>query len=234
MTNTSSAATVFVVAKTSFTKDLVALALNHERLRIIPLNASQLDCGIFHNLSEACVVFEISSNPNQEISELAAFRSRASSLPVIAVSHQWTVADAVKAVKAGATDVCDLKTQASELEGMIHAAIAKDSPGRNKMPVGIPFEIVEKLDSDEAKVVQLIVAGMTAKEISSSLKVSVRTYHYRKKMIFQKLNVINRSELIEMIRTSNGRITELHCAHSRVEAPSFPAGALVNQDAFNV
>ncbi len=56
------------------------------------------------------------------------------------------------------------------------------------MPDGIPFEIVEKLDSDEAKVVQLIVAGMTAKEISSSLKVSVRTYHYRKKMIFQKLN----------------------------------------------
>jgi DNA-binding CsgD family transcriptional regulator len=38
--------------------------------------------------------------------------------------------------------------------------------------------------------------------VGSTLDISVRTFHYRKRSIFAKLGVKNRSEAIELIRRS--------------------------------
>ena len=66
----------------------------------------------------------------------------------------------------------------------------------------IPRSISDVLSSEEAVILRLIVQGRTAKEVGSTLDISVRTFHYRKRSIFAKLGVNNRSEAIELIRRS--------------------------------
>ena len=64
----------------------------------------------------------------------------------------------------------------------------------------IPLSILSKLATDAREIFRFLVQGKTAKELAAALDVSVRTFHYRKKAIFNSLGVTNRTELIELIR----------------------------------
>ena len=165
-------------------------------------------------MEAACVLVEIGKNPESDLDTITSLHAKGHPLPVIAVSNEWTVSVAVRAIKSGADDVCDLQTQVHDLRTMIHKAIAAELPRHSDLRGAIPPAILEKLDAVEARIVHLILLGLTAKEIGSALDVSIRTYHYRKRAIFQKLGALNRSDLIELIRTTSGRITEWHNPHA--------------------
>lgn len=214
MTYSNSAPKVFVVAKTNVAHDKISQALNSEPVRVIHLDESRGYSEALDDLETACILVEIVQNSIDDLEAITALQAKNHTIPLIAVSTQWTISDAVRAIKSGADDVCDLQTQLSELRTIVHKAIATEQPRRSELREVIPASILQKLDSEEARIVHLIALGLTAKEIGSALDVSIRTYHYRKKTIFQKLGIENRSDLIELIRTSNGRITAWHNPHS--------------------
>jgi len=110
----------------------------------------------------------------------------------------------------------------------VHKVMASGAPRKGELQNVIPPNILERLDTEEARIVHLITLGLTAKEIGSALDVSIQTYYYRKKTIFEKLNISNRSELIELIRTPRIRIVNRHHAHSGPQSPMIigPATAI--------
>lgn len=224
---------VFVLTKTTIASEKVSQAFLDDPVRIIHVNDSHLHAQIFNDLEAACVLVEIAQDPEQELEALTALQPKDHSLPLIAISNQWTISSAVKAIKSGANDVCDLQEQVEDLRKIVHKAIANDTPRYSELRDVIPNSILQKLDSEEARIIHLIVLGLTAKEIGSALDVSIRTYHYRKKSIFQKLDVANRSELIELIRTSNGRITEWHNAHTSLPPSHLRRTTFANQNFLN-
>lgn len=233
MTYSTSVPKVFVLTKTNVASEKISQAFFDDPVRVIHVNDSYQYSQIFDDLDAACVLVEIAQDPEQEIEALTALQPKDHTLPLIAVSNQWTIATAVRAIKSGADDVCDLQTQVDDLRKMVHRAIANETPRHSDLRDMIPSSILQKLDSEEARIVHLIVLGLTAKEIGSALDVSIRTYHYRKKTIFQKLDVANRSELIELIRTSKGRIAEWHNAHtsphsSHLRRPTFTIQDILN------
>lgn len=233
MEYSSSNPKVFVLTKTAIASEKISQAFLDDPVRVIYVSDSHLHSQIFDDLEAACVLVEIAQDPEQELEALTALQPRDHTLPLIAISNQWTISTAVRAIKSGANDVCDLQTQVDDLRKMVHKAIANDTPRHSELRDVIPNSIIQKLDSEEARIVHLIVLGLTAKEIGSALDVSVRTYHYRKKTIFEKLAVANRSELIELIRTSNGRITEWHNAHNSPHQSHSRRPTFTNQNFLN-
>jgi DNA-binding NarL/FixJ family response regulator len=210
---------VFVLASSLATQDKISRALCREPVRIVNLPQQARYFDLIDDIEAACVLVEISTNSHDELDLLAALQARVKSLQIIAVGEQWSVSDAVRVVKSGADEVCDLHSQLDDLSKLIHRAIASGAPRKEEFQSVIPSKILERLDTEEGRIVHLIALGLTAKEIGSALDVSIRTYHYRKKSIFQKLNISNRSELIELIRTSRGRIVSWHNAHSGSQPP---------------
>ena len=229
MTHTNSIPKVFVLAKTNVACDRITQALTSEPVRVVHFSETQKYSEIFDDLEAACVLVEIGQNPESELNAITSLHANGHPLPVIAVSNEWTVSDAVRAIKSGADDVCDLQTQVHELRKMIHKAIASELPRHSDLRDAIPEAILAKLDTVEARILHLILLGLTAKEIGSALDVSIRTYHYRKKTIFQKLGTLNRSDLIELIRTTNGRITEWHSPHAAPKSPRLHRPAFLSQ-----
>jgi DNA-binding NarL/FixJ family response regulator len=233
MTYSNSAPKVFVFAKTNVAHEKISQALTSEPVRVIHLNESRGYSEALDDLDAACILVEIVQNSVEDLEAIAALQAKNHALPLIAVSTQWTISDAVRAIKSGADDVCDLQSQLAELRTMIHKAIATEQPRRSDLREAIPASILQKLDSEEARIVHLIALGLTAKEIGSALDVSIRTYHYRKKTIFEKLGIANRSDLIELIRTSNGRITEWHNPHANAKTPHLNRPSYVPYDFLN-
>jgi len=45
-----------------------------------------------------------------------------------------------------------------------------------------------------------MVRGRTTKQVAAELDISIRTVHYRKKALLEKVGVQNRSEAIELVR----------------------------------
>jgi len=205
---------IFVIARTDTTHEQISKALYTEPFQLVHLSDEQKYFDVVDELETACVLVAVSGNPEEEFEVIASLQARNPARHVIAISDQWTVSDAVKAIKLGADDVCDLQGQVSQLRKMIYKALASESLKPKGIHDVIPAAILELLEADEARIMHLIALGLTAKEIGV-------TYHYRKKSIFQKLGVANRSEMIELIRTSSGRTLEWHHQHHQTPPPKF-------------
>ena len=213
---------ILVIARTDTAHEKISKALYSEPFQLVHLSDKQKYLDVLDDVETACVLVAVSGNPEEELDVIASLQARNPARQVIACSDQWTVSDAVKAIKLGADNVCDLQGQVSELRKMIYKALATETPKLNGIQDIIPTTILELLEADEARIMHLIALGLTAKEIGVALDVSIRTYHYRKKSIFQKMGVANRSEMIELIRTSSGRTFEWHHPHHKPSPPKFP------------
>lgn len=212
---------IFVIAQSDAAHEKISKALYSEPFQLVHLSDEQRCHDVLDDVEMACVLVAVSGTPEEELDVIASLQARNPAPQVIAISDQWTVSDAVKAIKLGADDVCDLQGQVSELRTMIHKALATEAPKTPEIHEVIPAAIMDLLETDEARIMHLIALGLTAKEIGVALDVSIRTYHYRKKSIFQKLGVANRSEMIELIRTSTGRTLDWHQQHHRLNPPKF-------------
>ncbi len=66
----------------------------------------------------------------------------------------------------------------------------------------VPPHLVELLTNEELRIYQALIDNRTTKQIASELRLSIRTIHYRKKMLFQKLAVKTRREALELVRSA--------------------------------
>ena len=151
-----------------------------------------------------CVLLRVSLGSDAEFQLLASFKQRWPNKPIVAYGDNWQVPGVVQAIKSGADEVCEFTRNRSELQSTLNRVLSAETNRRPPFSDIIPRDILEKLNSEEARILQLLVQGRTTKEVGATLDVSIRTIHYRKKELLRKLGVQNRSEAIEMIRIAAG------------------------------
>jgi len=193
---------IYVIAHRSAAQEMISKELGSEPMELIPLTDEQQYFETLNDIEAGCILVDVSTNPADELQTIASIRARQQRMQVIAFSDQWQVATAVKAIKLGAMDVCEFPTSGSELTNAIKQALTCDPKRPLELQNAIPGAILERLTVEETRLLRLIVRGLRAKEISVSLDISVRTFHYRKQALVDKLGVQSRTELIEMIRVS--------------------------------
>ena len=193
---------VYVMSHRLETQEMISRELSDEPIELVQVRSENDYFATLDRIEAGCILVEVSGEPELELQNIASIRSRQKHMQVIAFGNQWDVAKAVQAVKLGAKEVCVFPTSGNELKNAISQVLTENRQESIPLDEKIPREISDGLSSEESVILRLIVQGRTAKEVGSTLDISVRTFHYRKKSIFAKLGVKNRSEAIELIRRS--------------------------------
>lgn len=151
-----------------------------------------------------CVLIRITVGNEAELRLLTAVKNRWPAKPIIAYGDNWQIPSVVHAIKLGADEVCEFSRNRGELSNTLHRVLSAENNRTPQFGDIIPKDILQKLNSEEARILHLLVQGRTTKQVGATLNVSIRTIHYRKKELLRKLGVQNRSEAIEMIRVAAG------------------------------
>lgn len=148
-----------------------------------------------------CVVVCRDCFDSQVVEFFEQVSSRNKFAKVILYVASLEIPDAVRAIQLGFADVIRMPCHAENLRHSLQHSIENDPISRSKFRVDIPNDILSLLNSEESRIFRFMVQGAANKQIGAELGLSIRTIHYRKKKIFEKLHISSRSEAIEMLRT---------------------------------
>jgi|GEM_PF-4761228 len=197
---------LYVLTQRPSIYQMICAELSSEPWDILPVNSAAQLTDVCDDESTCCVLVDVSENPTQELGMIADIRSNLMRAQVIAIGNNWQVSTVVQAIKIGAFEVCNFPSNDDGLKDAIRQSLQIERVDGRELHDLIPRTILERLTNAEARILKLLVEGRTTKEVGASLDVSVRTIHYRKKSILQKLGVQNRSEAIELIRITRGSL----------------------------
>jgi len=110
--------------------------------------------------------------------------------PVIFLSRETTVAMVVQAVKNGAYDVIEVPYQPDELVGKVTAAMAQySSQSARRVEQQAMQDRIAKLTAREREILDLVIDGMSTKEMARRLNISPRTVEVHRSRIMRKMDM---------------------------------------------
>lgn len=194
-----------VLVVTSMTNDLEQLqaVVDPKLFKLSVTDEMGMPRMLSSGLQFSCLLIRVNASEAMELQNISKIKDRWPALPIIAYGTQWQIPNIVQVIKLGADEVCEFPIAAGDLGTLLNRLSSSDTNRRLAHSDVIPPEILRKLKSDEARILNLIVRGRTTKQVSATMQMSIRTVHYRKKELLRKLGVQNRSEAIELIRLSS-------------------------------
>ena len=146
-------------------------------------------------------------------------RELGSTLPIVFLSGRSDVPTTVRTIKAGAEDFL-LKTNSSDQVLLaIERAIARHEVARaKKAKLEAIHARIARLSPRERQVFQLIVRGMTNKQIGNVLGITERTIKAHRHQVMEKLEVRSVAELVTLVERFGGSVLGTLTAHV-VDAP---------------
>ena len=191
---------VYIVSPSCELLESVAIAAKESQ--VIPLAYEEFErfAEFFDEMSPGCILLATAKYDSVAIEQLSRIFSRSPSAQVVLVLSIWSMADIVRAVQQGVSDLLSDGESFEKIVGVIGRAIERDNVCRSRITNDLPHRIRDQLDDHEAKLLSQIIQGRTTKQIVKELALSARTIHYRKKSIYSKIGVQDRNEAIEVCR----------------------------------
>ena len=120
-------------------------------------------------------------------------------VPVIIITGYGDVPMAVRAIKNGAVDFIEKPVSDQVLLDHIHHAIAQDLESRKQHEQNREIrERFSHLTSRERQIMELVVEGLSSREIANHLEVSSKTVEAHRARIMRKMEAKNVPYLIQM------------------------------------
>jgi two-component system response regulator FixJ len=149
-------------------------------------------------LEEGCILLDIRM-PGIDGLELQALLNRLGCrLPIIVMTGQGEVQDAVTAIKAGAVDFIEKPFDHGRLLGAIREALAVNKGAGRDREIAQAAERVGALSPRERQVLDLLVTGRPNKVIAYDLGLSVRTVEVHRARMLDRLGTHNAAEAIRL------------------------------------
>ncbi|OAI08135.1 response regulator transcription factor [Methylomonas methanica] len=120
-------------------------------------------------------------------------------IPIIFISGNAEIPDAVKALKAGAVDFLEKPFEPNKLIEGILSAIRKDIKNREERIEKEKIkELFSSLSAREKEVLQLIISNHSSKQAAKQLDVSHRTIEAHRARIMEKMQAVSTTELVAL------------------------------------
>jgi len=129
-------------------------------------------------------------------------------LPVIFLTGQGTIAESVRAMRAGADDFLEKPVPSKILRQAIERALGQNDHRRAEHDqLQILHSKVSKLTPREAQVFDLVVSGKRNKQVAHELRTSERTVKAHRQRIMEKLSATSLAEIVS-VAARLGRIED--------------------------
>lgn len=122
-------------------------------------------------------------------------------MPVIFLSGHADVSMAVDAVKRGAFDFCEKPFSDNALVDRVEQALSRSKQALAQLRQSRDLrQLIDKeLTERERGVMELVVQGLSNKQVADQLDISVRTVEVHRSRVFEKMNVKSAVELANLL-----------------------------------
>lgn len=152
-----------------------------------------------HFESPGCVVLDVRMPGMSGLELQEILRERGVDLPILIVTAYGDVPMAVRAMKAGALDFFEKPFSDQVLLDHIQHAIQRDLQNKQNRAEYVRIKaLIDQLTPREQEVMELVINGMSSKEIAAKLNVSFKTIEAHRAKIMKKTQARSVPNLIRM------------------------------------
>lgn len=191
--------TVFIVDDNPDMRLTLAAFLRAANLKVLEYDSARVFLSAFKPELAGCLVLDIKMPEMSGLELQAALNTAGAVLPVIVVSGEAAVCDAIRAFKQGSFDFIEKPYDPSRLLAKVREALEFDRHGRTQRLHRV--EIVERmstLSEREKRILAMVVQGRQSKVIADSLGVAVSTIDNHRSNIMRKLKADTTADLARL------------------------------------
>jgi len=149
--------------------------------------------------SPSCLVLDVRLPGANGLDFQQALERAGISIPIIFITAHGDVRSASRALRAGAVEFLMKPFQKDELLAAIHQALERDRSQRvEHAELAVLQSRFAELTSREREVLDLVVSGLTNKEIGNKLGISEVTTKIHRGQVVRKMNATSLAELVRM------------------------------------
>lgn len=196
------AATVFLVDDDPMVCEALTLLLQSERFKVESYRSAGQFLNSYHSVALGCVILDVSMPGGMDgLALQTTLTERGVRLPIIFLTGEADVPEAVRAIKAGAVDFLKKPVSGEALLRCVNLALVEDArrlleaERRSSL-----MERVHRLTPRESEVMALLASGMSNKEVGLKLNISHRTVEVHRSRIMEKMKADSFPKLIDMAR----------------------------------
>jgi len=191
--------TVFVVDDDDTIRASLRFLIESVGLRAQTFSSAQAFLENYDPAEPGCVVLDVRMPGMSGLELQDELNAQGIEIPVIIVTAYGDIQMAVRAIKAGAVDFVEKPAGEQALLDQIQKAIAKDSEIREtRADQQVVTDRFERLTPREREVMELVVDGLSSKEIAAQLGVSFKTVEAHRAKIMKKMEARSVPHLIRL------------------------------------
>ncbi|WP_022948721.1 response regulator transcription factor [Methylohalobius crimeensis] len=146
-----------------------------------------------------CVVLDMAMPDMNGYEVQAALQKHGMRLPIIFLTGFGDIPMAVKSIQAGAVDFLEKPVDTAELLERVRQALAIDEERRQTEARACDIrQRYARLSPRECEVMDLVLSGLSNKEIARKLDLSPRTVEVHRTHVMHKMGAANLAELVSM------------------------------------
>jgi two-component system, LuxR family, response regulator FixJ len=147
-----------------------------------------------------CLVLDVMMPGMNGLDLLREMKNRRIDIPVIVLTGYGDVPTAVRALKGGAVEFLEKPFNDELLLEQIRRALALDSRHRRERgALEVVRERMARLTPREYQILQLVIEGLSSKEIANGLAVSFKTVEAHRAKIMRKMEAESVAQLVRMV-----------------------------------
>jgi FixJ family two-component response regulator len=191
---------VFVVDDDPAVCEALQGLLEAEGFRAAVFRSAEAFLAAYRPGPPGCLVLDMRMNGMNGLELQAKLEREQFGIPVIIITGHGNVPAAVRAMKDGAVDFLEKPVDPQLLLQRIRHALAKAQHLRSEQRQRRDFTVrLARLTPRERRVMDLVVAGRSTKEIATELGVTVKTVEAHRRRVFQKMHVTKAVELARLV-----------------------------------
>ena len=192
------APTVYVVDDDASTRELLTWLMRRHGIaaEVFPDARSFLDA--YRSEYPGCLVLDLNMPGMSGLDLQRHLNEQGVFLPIIFLSGQADVPNAVRAVKEGAIDFIEKPFDYRRVVALVQDCLARDARSRaERERTRAMSERMRLLTQREREVLDQVVAGRLNREIAELLGISIKTVEAHRAKIMEKLEVNSVAELVQ-------------------------------------
>lgn len=192
--------TVAMIDDDAAVLDSLRMALASQGITVRPFNSAEAFLALADKGDITCIVSDVRMPGMSGLELQRALAASGSALPLILMTGHGDIAMAVLALKDGAFDFIEKPFDDARLaESILKATAAGDKQRSRRAAQAETAARMADLTERQRQVMELVVQGLSSKEIAQSLGISPRTVENYRAWVIEKMGASNLADLVRKV-----------------------------------